>query len=57
MTIKEYVLNSENKGINQWLEQIKKDHLLKHQDLIIKCADQFNKITINENANFINSLN
>lgn len=57
MTIKEYVLQFSPMGINNWLNQIEKDGFKNHEKTIIKCADEFNRITINHSASFKNSIN
>lgn len=52
MTIKDFVLNQKTAGINDWLELIQANNLAKHEREILECADFFDKIAINHNANF-----
>ena len=56
MTIKEYVFSKNPMPINEWIQCIKKDGFSHHEDTIIQAADQFNKIIINHNANFLNAI-
>lgn len=57
MTIKEYVLKFSPMGINNWILQIEKDGLKKHEETIIRCADEFGRITVNKKASFLKSIN
>ena len=58
MTIKELVLRQSAMGINDW---IKVGHTNKltpmEMELLIKCADYYNKIEINHSASFIKAIN
>lgn len=58
MTIKELVLKQSTMGINDW---IKLGHINKltpmEIELLIKCADYYNKIEINHSASFIKAIN
>lgn len=57
MTIREFVLSKNNMGINEWLEAIEHSNLKNHERAILECACHYNKITINHNASFVDSLN
>ena len=57
MTVKEFVLNQKPMGINDWLNLIVSSGLVGHENLIIACADHFDLIVINDNANFIDCIN
>ena len=56
MTIKEYTLSKKVMGINQWIEEINKDGLQEYESIIIKCADEFDMISINHLASFANTV-
>lgn len=57
MTVKEFVLNQKPMGINGWLNLIKSSGLLEHEKLIISCAEHFDLIVLNHEANFIDCIN
>lgn len=58
MTIKELVLNQATMGINDWLKLGKENKLTPvEMELLIKCADYYNKIEINHSANFTKAIN
>jgi hypothetical protein len=58
MTIRELVLDQATMGINDW---IKLGHTNKltpmEMELLVKCADYYNKIEINQSASFIKAIN
>lgn len=57
MIIRDFVLQQNDMGINEWLAAIANAKLLEHENLILECANHYNKITINHNASFINAIN
>lgn len=57
MTIKEFVMKQKPMGINEWLQLISNKGLTKFESNILNCAEHFNLITINHNAEFINAIN
>lgn len=56
MTIREYVTSKKEMGINEWLKQIALDGLKKHESIIIRCADEHNLITIDNNTTVLDDL-
>lgn len=52
MTIRDIVLNQPTQGINEWLLFIDQSKLQKYEQLILNCAEHYNKITINHKASF-----
>jgi hypothetical protein len=57
MTVKEFVLNQKPMGINGWLNLIEASGLVEHEKLIISCAEYFDLIVLNHDANFIDCIN
>jgi hypothetical protein len=57
MTVKDFVLSQKDQSINEWIFLIEKANMQLHESIILKCADYFNKIIVNESANFINAIN
>jgi len=57
MSILEYVKSKPMQGINDWIKEIEKDGYSEYERLIIECADSLNKITINHNVNFKDTIN
>lgn len=58
MTIKEIVLENNAGGINYWLAIAKKHNLNAEQEkILLDCAEYFNKIEINQAADFIKTIN
>lgn len=57
MTVKEFVLNQKPMSINGWLNLIEASGLAEHEKLIISCAEYFDLIVINHDANFIDCIN
>lgn len=51
MTIRDYVNSKDAMSINSWVEQIKADGLSIYESLILSCADDFNKITVDLSVN------
>lgn len=58
MTIKELVLNQSTMKINDWINfgKLKKLSPLEIE-ILIKCADYYNKIEINHEASFKKAIN
>ena len=56
MTIREYVTSKKEMSINEWLKQIVLDDLKKHESVIIRCADEYNIITIDNNKTVLDDL-
>ena len=56
MTIREYVTSKKEMSINEWLKQIALDGLKKHESVIIRCADECNLITIDNNTTVLDDL-
>lgn len=57
MTVKEFVLNQKPMGINGWLNLIESSGLAEYENAIISCAEYFDLIVINHDANFIDCIN
>ena len=43
-------------SINEWLKQIALDGLKKHESVIIRCADEYNLITIDNSTTVLDDL-
>jgi len=56
MTIRDFVISQPKQGINEWLKVIEENNFKTHEKIILDCAEHFNKIEINHNANFIDTL-
>lgn len=56
MTIREYVTSKKEMSINEWLKQIALDGLKKHESVIIRCADEYKLITIDNNTTVLDDL-
>lgn len=56
MTILEYVKSKPIQGVNDWLKCIEEDGFSKYENLILTCADDLNKIKVNHNANFKDTI-
>lgn len=60
MTIREYVASKKEMSVNEWVKQIALDGFEKHESIILKCADEYDLITFNKDAifmdGFINSI-
>lgn len=57
MKLGEFVLNQEPMDINGWLNLIESSGLAEYENAIILCAEYFDLIVINHNANFIDYIN
>lgn len=52
MTILDFVNNQKPMGINDWLSLIAEKGFQAHEQTIIRCADENNKIVVNHDASF-----
>lgn len=58
MTIRDLVLRESTMGINDWIKLGHSNKLTPMEmELLIKCADYYNKIEINHEASFIKAIN
>lgn len=57
MTIKDFVLNQKPQSITNWEMLIEENGFAVHREVILNCAEYYNLITINHEAQFTSSIN